>query len=425
MKTRFKTLLAPLATVAMLWTPSVSAQILNSTTVDVAQIVKNYTDIGLASYKDALNSAELMRSAIEDFLNNPNDETLTEARSTWRTARIPYEQSEVFVHISPVIENWVPRVNAGPVNESFLDYVAGGSSDNVINADTLSVGGEQVEIVKFTPEFIAESLHQVNGNVQDVASGYRVIEFLLWGQDNSGNEEPGVEEGAGQRPASDYDLENCTNENCARRGEYLYATVNLLIDDLNEAVSHWVVTGDVRRDLMADPEAALSKIITGLGSLSYGELAGDRLQRSLLLQSPDAELDRFSNNSHISYLFNARGVIGVYFGEYYSMEGKLTRGPSLADLMEEVAPDIDEKFRTQLGVTMARTRLLIDHARDVEAFDLMIAEGNETGNDLVVATVTALIDQSKTLAEMLDVLGLPKADFQGSDALDNPDAVAR
>lgn len=425
MKTRFKTLLAPLATIAMLWTPVVSAQTLESASVDVAQIVENYTDIALASYKDALNSAVLMRTAIEDFLNNPNEETLAEARTTWRTARIPYEQSEVFVHISPVIEDWVDRVNAGPINESFIDYVAGGTTDNIINADVMNIGGKMVEIEKITPEFIARSLHQVDGQLQNVASGYHVIEFLLWGQDNSGSEEPGVEEGAGQRPATDYDLENCTNGNCARRGEYLYAAVNLLVEDLNEAVSHWVVTGDVRRDLMADPEAAISKILTGLGSLSYGELAGDRLQRALLVQTMDAELDRFSNNSHISYLFNARGIIGVYFGEYYSMEGELTRGPSLADLVKEVAPDLDEKFRTQLGITMARMRLLIDHARDVEAFDLMIANGNETGNDLVAATIKGLIDQSETLSEMFDALGLPQSRFQSSDAFDNPDAVTR
>ncbi len=376
-------------------------------------ILETYADIGLASYQDSLAGAQNLRTAIEDLLNDPTEETLEEARTVWRTARIPYEQSEVFVAASPVVQEWVYRVNAWPINESYIDYVEGESSANIVGSRELDVAGATVSIEKITPEIIAQSLHTENGNA---AAGYHVIEYLLWGEDRSGDEEKGIDEGAGTRPPTDFDLENCSNDNCARRGDYLYASVNLLIDDLEEMVTNWRVTGEARRTLLADTEAGMAQIFNGLGSLTLGELAGDRLQASLISGDVNSEQDRFSNNSHVSYLFNARGVVGVYFGEYYSMEGKLTQGASIADFMEEAFPELDEKFRVGLGLSMARMRLLIDHARDVEAFDLMIAKGNDTGNDLVAAAVEALVDQSNILKEMVQELGLD-AEFTGSQAL--------
>lgn len=376
-------------------------------------ILETYADIGLASYQDSLAGAQNLRTAIEDLLNNPTDETLEEARTVWRTARIPYEQSEVFVAANPVVQDWVYRVNAWPINESYIDYVQGNSAPNIVESSELNVVGTTVSIEKITPDIISQSLHSESG---DAASGYHVIEYLLWGEDLTGDEEKGIDEGAGTRPASDFDLENCTNDNCARRGDYLYASVNLLIDDLEEMVTNWRVTGEARRVLLADPEAGISKIFTGLGSLTLGELAGDRLQASLNSGDENSEQDRFSNNTHVSYLFNARGVVGVYFGEYYSMQGELTQGASIADFMEDAFPELDQKFRIGLGLSMARMRLLIDHARDVEAFDLMIAKGNETGNDLVAAAIDALVDQSNILNEMVQELGLD-SEFLGSAAL--------
>ncbi len=382
---------------------AVATDAVSADAVTTSAVIKTYADIGQASFKDALGTAELLRTAIEDLLNNPTEEMLGAAREAWQAARSPYEQSQLFVHANPLITQWTQRVNAWPVDVDYLDEISS-------TPDSQSSAG-------MTAMRISQ-LHFAQGNKTRVASGYHAIEYLLWGNDTSGTEVKGVEEGAGKRAATDYDLENCTNQDCALRGEYLYASVNLLIDDLNEMTGHWSVTGEIRRALMADPDLGIAMMIKGMGSLSYGELAGARLLNSVQSHDPKSELDQFSNNSHVAYLLNARGMVSVYFGEYFSSERELTTGASLADLLEQTDPELDEEFRVALGLSLARMRLMIEYARDEEAFDLMIAEGNKEGSSRIFAVIDALVAQADILERMPETLNVEPQEFFGSEILD-------
>jgi len=417
---------------ALTLTPAKAQQEINSSEqgeVTIVDVVNNYADIGLASFQDSLRTAEQLRTAIEDLLNDPNDDTLELARDAWRTARIPFEISEIYVQANPIVSDWVNRVNAWPIDTDYIDYPGAGAtsegndnsavSENIIGSTTITVGGNTITVEKITTELISQNLHLANNDPTKVASGYQVIEFLLWGNDTSGPEEKDVEDGAGKRPATDFDLETCTNQNCERRGEYLYAAVNLLVEDLQEMVGNWLATGQARRALLADPDLGLSMMISGMGSLALGELAGNRLMRSINVGDQISEQDRFSNNTNISYLFNARGLIGVYFGEYFSMEDDYIAGASMADLLKEINPELDEEFRVALGFTMARMRLMVEYARDVEAYDQMIAPGNEEGNSLILAAVASLLDLTKILEKFPDVFGVEQVEFMGSAELDN------
>lgn len=390
--------------------------------VAIVDVVNNYANIGLATYQDALQTAEDLRTTIEDLLNDPTEENLDLAQQAWRTARIPYEVGEIFVQGNPVVANWANQVNAWPIDASYIDYVAATSSSrstNIIGSANLLVGDESIDVEKISTELISGQLHLANDVKTNVASGYHVIEFLLWGEDNSGAEETDVEGGAGIRPASDFDLENCTNSNCERRGEYLYTSVNLLIEDLQEMVGNWLVTGEARRALLADPEQGLSMMVASMSSLAYSELAANRLARSLNIGEQISEQDQFSNNSNISYLFNARGLIGVYFGEYFSMKNDYISGPSIADLMADKDPVLDEEFRVALGFAMARIRLMVEYARDVEAYDLMIAPTNEAGNALISDAIYSLLALNETLQKFPAVLGLEPIILQATSELEN------
>ena len=114
---------------------------------------------------------------------------------------------------------------------------------------------------------VAEEIDAVEANV---ATGYHAIEFLLWGQDLHG-----TEAGAGERPASDFDPEGCTGDNCERRSAYLTTAADMLIADLEEMVANWGEGGEARAAVTANPDDGLRAMLTGLGSLSYGELAGE------------------------------------------------------------------------------------------------------------------------------------------------------
>ncbi len=389
--------------------------------ITIVDVVNNYADIGLASFQDSLGAAEKLRTAIEGLLNDPSEENLELAREAWRTARIPFELSQVYAQANPIVSDWIYRVNAWPIDSGYIDYVEDENrkeNQNIIGSTSITVAGQAIDVEKITTELISQQLHMPGGDRSKVASGYQVIEFLLWGNDVSGVQEKGVEEGAGKRPATDFDLENCTNENCERRGEYLYAVVNLLIEDLQEMVGNWLVTGKARRALLANPETGLSMMVSGMGSLALGELAGNRLMASINSGLPISEQDRFSNNSHISYLFNARGLIGTYFGEYFSLDNNLVAGASIADLMASRDPLLDEEFRTALGLAMARMRLMVEYARDNEAYDLMIAPGNEQGNGLILDAVYSLVDLARVLEKFPPALEIGQIPFRGSVELD-------
>ena len=53
-----------------------------------------------------------------------------------------------------------------------------------------------------------------------------------------------------------------------------------------------------------------------MGSLSYGELAGQRMKLGLLLHDPEEEHDCFSDNTHNSHFYDALGIRNVYLGRY-------------------------------------------------------------------------------------------------------------
>ena len=155
--------------------------------------------------------------------------------------------------------------------------------------------------------------------------------------------------GAGNRPYTDFDTANCTNVNCERRAAYLKVAADLLVADLEEMVANWADDGAARAQVMeAGDKGGLAMILTGMGSLSYGELAGERMKLGLLLHDPEEEHDCFSDNTHVSHLNDVLGIRNVYTGQYERVDGTMVEGPAIADLVAAKAPDIDKEIRADL-----------------------------------------------------------------------------
>jgi len=396
---------------------------------DVSKVIDTYADIALAGYEDSLTTAKTMKDKIDTFLDDPTDDTMTAAREAWIAARVPYQQTEVYRFGNPIVDDWEGKVNAWPLDEGLIDYVEGIYADissenalysaNVIANPTVTVGGREIDASQITKTLLSETLHEADSVEANVATGYHAIEFLLWGQDLNG-----TGPGAGNRPASDYDTQNCTNGNCDRRAEYLRVATDLLIDDLEWIVSQWEEGGDARAALENGGETqALVSIFTGLGSLSYGELAGERMKLGLLLADPEEEHDCFSDNTHNSHYYDVVGIQNVYLGRYERVDGSVVEGPSVSDLVKAKAPEIDERVRNAIGKTLSRMNTLVERAENVEAYDQMLAEGNEEGNKVVDAAIGALINQAKEIERAIAALELQAVQFEGSDSLDDPTKV--
>ncbi len=396
---------------------------------DAKAIIKTYSDIALAKYEDSLTTAKTLDTAIDALLATPSAETLDAAKAAWKAARIPYQQTEVYRFGNAIVDDWEGRVNAWPLDEGLIDYVDtsyGTESDentlytaNVIANTKIEIDGQEVDASKLTPEFLSGTLQEAGDIEANVATGYHAIEFLLWGQDLNG-----TGPGAGERPFTDYDKANCTGGNCDRRAEYLKAASTLLVSDLQEMVDNWKEGGEARKALTdGDDNTGLSTILTGMGSLSYGELAGERMKLGLLLHDPEEEHDCFSDNTHISHLYDAAGIREAYLGSYKRIDGSTVEGPSLSEMVKGIDPALDTEMTGKLDATVAKMEAIQARAEGGEAYDQQIGEGNAEGNATVQAAIDALVDQTKSIERVVAALKLDAIAFEGSDSLDAPDKV--
>ena len=405
-----------------------SSAALPALAVTEAEVVKTYADIAEAGYADSLATAKTLQAAVDALIATPTAESLEAAKAAWLAARVPYQQTEVFRFGNAIVDDWEGRVNAWPLDEGLIDYVdAGyGESDenplsvlNVIASPKISIGGTEVDASAITPALIKDTLHEADGIEANVASGYHAIEFLLWGQDLNG-----TDKGAGARPYTDYlQGDGCTGGNCDRRAAYLKAATDLLVADLEEMAANWTADGAARNAVSADPAKGVQAILTGMGSLSYGEQAGERMKLGLMLNDPEEEHDCFSDNTHNSHFYDGLGIRNVYLGSYTRPDGSVVSGPSLSELVAAKDGAVDTQLRAELDASVEALQALKTAAEGGFAYDQMLAAGNKEGESLIMGAVNALVTQTASIERAVAALGVAGIEFEGSDSLDNPSAV--
>ena len=393
-------------------------------------VVKTYADIALAMYGDSVTTAKALDAKVDAFLANPTDETLAEARKAWIAARAPYQQTEGYRFGNKAVDDLEGAVNAWPLDEGLIDYVDasyGETSDenpyyrlNVIANPKFKIGRKTVDASRIDKKLLA-SLNEAGEVESNVAAGYHAIEFLLWGQALNG-----TGPGAGNRPATDYvQGAGCTHDNCDRRAAYLKAASDLLVDDLTAMEKLWGPKGKARAALMKKKgAAALAPIFTGLGSLSYGELAGERMKLGLILHDPEEEHDCFSDNTHNSHFYDILGMTEIWRGKYTRLDGTVVEGPSPKAYAEAKAPEEAKKLDALFDETLARAQAMKDKGDGGMAYDQMIGEGNAEGNKLVQEVIDALVAQTRGIEAVVAKLGV-KITVEGSDSLDSPEKVTQ
>jgi putative iron-regulated protein len=148
------------------------------------------------------------------------------------------------------------------------------------------------------------------------------------------------------------------------------------------------------------------------------------MKLGLMLHDPEEEHDCFSDNTHNSHYYDALGIANVYLGRYERVDGSEVAGASLSDLVAATDPDLDAEMGARLDATLAAMAAIKDAAeRGDMAYDQMIGEDNPKGNALVQAAIDALLEQTKAIEKIVVALDLGPLAFEGSDSLDDPDAV--
>ena len=392
-----------------------------------ADVMNGYFSLAHATYAEALAKAQDLDKAVDALLATPNAESLLAARAAWKASRPVYQVSEGFRFGNKIVDDWEGKVNAWPLDEGLIDYVDkssyGESSDenplytaNIIANKTLELGSEKLDAATIDSAVLSK-LNTALDVEANVATGYHAIEFLLWGQDLNG-----TGPGAGNRPATDFDLKACTGGNCDRRRAYLKAATQLLINDLKEMTANWAEGGAARADLAAKSDnEQLAAILTGLGSLSYGELAGERMKLGVLLHDPEEEHDCFSDNTHNSHYFDQVGMMAIWTGDLKG--APRATFAAIADLARAKAPEAAKRVDDAMAVTLSKLEAIKTKAeKGGMSYDQMLASGNAEGNKLVLDAVDALVAQTRALEAVVAALGLT-IQVEGSDSLDNPSAV--
>jgi putative iron-regulated protein len=361
---------------------STGAQAQTATTP--ASVATHYAALVHANYSDTLSAAQDMQAAIAAFVAAPSADGLAAARKAWLQAREFYGQTEAFrFYGGPIDDDKGPegQINAWPLDEAYVDYVQGKPKAGLINNPQFKI--TKANLAKFNER----------GGEENISSGWHAVEFLLWGQDLS-------ETGPGNRSFEDY-VDGKT-PNAERRRQFLTVATALLVDDLASVTKAWAPgQKNYRARFEKGGKESVRKIIVGLGSLSRGELAGERMEVALNSQDQEDEHSCFSDNTHRDIVTNALGIQNVWLGQYKQRDGSLLQGPSVRDLVAASKADLAEKTSAQLASSLAA-------AESIPApFDRAIAKG-AAGRPAVEKTIASLVAQSKLLVESASAVGIAK-----------------
>ena len=105
-------------------------------TIDAKAVVLHYSALVHANYSDVLTSAQTLQKTITAFVTAPSAQGLEDAKKAWLAAREFYGQTEVFRFYSgPIDDDNGPegRINAWPLDESYIDSVAGKPMAGLVN----------------------------------------------------------------------------------------------------------------------------------------------------------------------------------------------------------------------------------------------------------------------------------------------------
>jgi putative iron-regulated protein len=318
-----------------------------------------YADIAQAGYEDALAGAKQLQTAVQALLDAPTMDTLQAARAAWRSARVPYLQTETYRFYEGPIDRVELLVNTWPIDESYVE--------------ALIADPEQ--------ELDATLLVALNAKAGEtsISTGYHVIEFLLWGRDGSAD-------GPGARAAREFADE--------RLRTYLKLTTQLLIDHLAQVVDAW--RGDYRAQFLAlPPKQALTLALRGMGTFSGPELSGERLTVPYETRDQENEQSCFSDTTDQDVKLDARGVQNVCLGRY-----ERVRGVGICALVSALDAKLGATLQDEIAASVRA-------AQDIPApFDQALQGSDEApGRAAIKRTIHALQAQTESITRAVALLG--------------------
>lgn len=397
------------------------------------RVINTNADIALAAYTDSVITAEALQTALATFKTTPTEANFTAAKTAWLVSREPYGQTEVYrFRDSPIDDADGPEgdINAWPLGEALIDNVVTGTDFGPDQVDVIShetgVDFPTNNIINSTAIVINEALISNTATADDehdVIAGYHAIEFLLWGQDlnNDGSADTELtrDATAGNRPLTDF----TTADNADRRHTYLEVAAAKLVSDLKGVRDEWEVGAAYHTSFTTVTDEAtakekLTEILTGMGTLSEGELAGERMQIAYSSNSQEDEHSCFSDNTHRDVWLNAEGVSNSFYGDYAGYSSDLSTADN--EVTNAVSGYGMDDYLMDAGLTELKAEveaLFTDTETNYTAidalartggmpFDVQIQPENRANDKPIAMTIISLNAQSTAIQKIATELGL-------------------
>jgi len=270
----------------------------------VEQVIQNYArNVVFNTYTDLAEQTKILRAAVIELQFDTTDKSLHQAQNAWRNARRPWEQSEAFLFGPVDTEGLDPALDSWPINGTDIQNVM--SSDTPLTTETVSA---------FEPTL----------------KGFHVIEYLLFGSDNS----------------------KTASELTTRELAYLIAAANVLSNDAQTLAKAWNPNDKNFLSVFSQAGAgsttypslasALQEMVEGMIVIA-DEVANGKLSKPLMERDATLVESQFSSNSRSDFMNNIRGLRNVYTGNYL-----LSEGPGLNALVKSINPALDEAINNQI-----------------------------------------------------------------------------
>jgi putative iron-regulated protein len=341
-----------------------------------------------AAYGDALADEQTFSGKVEAFLSSPTEATLATAREGWVASREHYMLTEGARFYDGPIDidppNHEAALNSWPLDEAYVDYTTNKESSEVDETAGL------INHPDLLPEITVDALDSLNaqGGDENISNGYHSIEFLLWGQALA-------DVGPGARPATDY-VVGGPRKNADRRAKYLRAAISSVTQHLTAVHDAWKPDAAYRTTFVKNGNASVALVLTGLGKLSKGELAGERINAAYASKARRDQHNCFSSTTLTDYERDAVGIQGMYLGKYGSNDG-----PGFDELVRAVNPEVDSRLQKQLQESIDAIKAI---PKPFES--AIVGEDSAPGRVAIRAAMESLRKQGDLFAEAAAALGL-------------------
>jgi putative iron-regulated protein len=165
----------------------------------------------------------------------------------------------------------------------------------------------------------------------------------------------------------------------------------------------WAVGGTYRTTFEAlEEDVALTNILNGIGFISNGEIALERLDPAID-EGQENEHSCFSDNTNQDMWANVHGLNNIIVGSYTTESGAIISGVSLIELVNQSNITIGSTLNTKASETISKLNTLLGLGK---TFDEIISEETLGSNGPAGQLSSALKAQGTAISDAASTLGV-------------------